>query len=90
MKAGLALLNALVTLLFTKSPKHNGMAEEDEAVCPFNHTEMSLPAYMSEQFRLYLEEHGYDTSRMGLLDSTTTSRVEVGEKTDASSENEKV
>jgi len=43
-----------------------------------------------EAFRRYLEEHGYDTSQMGLLDSARSSRLEAPEKTDVSSENEKV
>lgn len=68
--SALALLSATVTLLFTKSLTHDGMAEEDEA------------------FRKYLEANGYDTSQMGLFDSTTSSRVDETDK--ASSENEKV
>jgi len=48
--SGLALLSAIVTLLFIQPLTPDGMAREDF------------------EFREYLEAHGYDTSRMGLLD----------------------
>ena len=36
------------------------------------------------KFREYLEQHGYDTSQMGLVDSTSeTSSAEYDEKKDA-------
>lgn len=74
--------------MFTKALTHDGMTVEDELVCPPCLAEMDLDIYILSQFRQYLEENGYDTSQMGLLDSTTTSRIEEVEK--ASSENEKL
>lgn len=81
-------MSASITFLFTKALTHDGMTVEDELVCPLYLAEMDLDAYIFSQFRQYLEENGYDTSQMGLLDSTTTSRIEEVEK--ASSENEKL
>ncbi|KAJ3560297.1 hypothetical protein NP233_g10928 [Leucocoprinus birnbaumii] len=61
--SGLAILSAIIALVFLKPMSHDGMVAEDAA------------------FRLYLEENGFDTSTMGLLDtSTTTSQVVVDEK----------
>lgn len=90
MKLGLALLNAIVTYFFTKSLTHDGLVEEDRAVRPYNLAKMNFGTYLSLQFRQYLEDNGYDTSQMGLLDSSTTaSRAEVDARTDVSSESEK-
>jgi hypothetical protein len=74
------VLSALITFFFVKPLTHDGMIEEDAAVSKLLDElhEDSLGNFL--QFRRYLEEHGYDTSNMGLLDSTTSSRVDVDEK----------
>ncbi|KXN88499.1 hypothetical protein AN958_07165 [Leucoagaricus sp. SymC.cos] len=60
--SGLAILSAIIVILFIRPLTHDGMVEEDAA------------------FRRYLEEHGYDTSSMGLVESTTSTTVETDEK----------
>lgn len=90
VELGLALLSAIVAFFFTKTLTHDGMIEEDKAVCPLKLAKMALNVYSFWQFRRYLEENGYDTSHMGLFDSATSTQVEAAEKTDVSSENEKV
>ena len=48
---------------------------------PLSHDGM---ADEDRKFREYLEQHGYDTSQMGLVDSTSeTSSAEYDEKKDA-------
>ena len=50
-------------------------------VHPLSHDGM---ADEDRKFREYLEQHGYDTSQMGLVDSTSeTSSAEYDEKKDA-------
>ena len=83
-------MSAIVTFFFTKPLTHDGMIEEDRAVWVLKLTKMTLYAYISSQFRQYLEENGYDTSQMGLFDSATSTQVDPAEKTDVSSENDKV
>ncbi|KAJ8072213.1 glycerophosphoinositol permease [Marasmius tenuissimus] len=56
--SGLAILSALVTLIFIKPLDHDGMAKEDAL------------------FREYLEQHGYDTSFMGLKGASRDSVAE--------------
>ncbi|KAJ7093411.1 MFS Git1p-related glycerophosphoinositol and glycerophosphocholine permease [Mycena belliarum] len=51
--SGLAILSALITLLFIAPLDHDGMAREDDI------------------FREYLEQHGFDTSTLGLVGADT-------------------
>lgn len=86
----MAFLSALVVLFFVKPLTHDGMIEEDAAVSVIFEEKMAISFIAITQFRQYLEEHGYDTSNMGLLDSATSSNVEADVKAEGSLENEKV
>ncbi|KAG6891618.1 hypothetical protein C0992_001303 [Termitomyces sp. T32_za158] len=56
--SGVALLSALVTLVFVKPLSPEGIEREDQ------------------EFREYLEQHGYDTTKMGMAQDATVITVE--------------
>lgn len=81
--SGLAILSATVVFFCVKPLTHDGMAAEDEAVCVLYHLLSNGLMMFVLQFRLYLEEHGFDTSRMGIQDSDTSSDYKTDMKVTA-------
>lgn len=76
-QTGLAILSALITFFFIRPLTTDGMAVEDREVC----ITFGLQGYLTNhfscrQFREYLEANGYDTSTMGLMDTSVESSVE--------------
>lgn len=55
------------------------MAAEDEAVCVLYYSPPKVVTFLL-QFRSYLEEHGFDTSRMGIRDTESSSAYSNDEK----------
>lgn len=77
--SGLAILSATVVFFLVKPLSHDGMAAEDEAVCVLYYSPPKVVTFLL-QFRSYLEEHGFDTSRMGIRDTESSSAYSNDEK----------
>lgn len=81
--SGLSLISAFLTILLVKPLTHDGMKAEDEAVrlllahyfllFTLNDEMISCSVIVLLQFRLYLEQNGFDVSSMGTPKHDVTS-----------------
>lgn len=70
---GLAIFSALITFFFIRPLSADGMTKEDAEVRCLPVARLLSPCLMRVlQFRQYLEDNGWDTSQMGLLDDTAS------------------
>ena len=73
--SGLAILSALIVFFLVKPLDHDGMNKEDQAVSLFYVSLCySRLRCCFMKFREYLEQHGFDTSQMGLIDDSASTK----------------